>query len=383
MTAPAWRRRQTRVRSLLGLLALATVAANLGCAQFRARRQKTTNAASPALGTELPGNDIYARNTVAPATDTKLSAESLPGNSVAANEGLADASSSIAEPAPAESAVRLQPPVLIDPARVGMVTTTAGVPDGARLIASSRPVARTDGATKPPAAESTHQVVAEARQTLDLMTTYQLAVKRQERVNGNLLPAEDLLMSIRRSPKAARLTWVDGPHQGREVLYRADEPGGLMHVNMADSKLPLPRLAIAPDSPMVMKNSRHPITEAGLDPIIASMEQADQAGTLVDLGMQTPAPLDHPHAAILRRTENGDIWRAYFDPVTHLPALVECRGNNGDLLEYYLFQQLRANVAELASASAFDPEARWGPPRGLFDRGRARTASEGTAATTR
>ncbi len=383
MTAPAWRRRQTRVRSLLGLLALATVGANLGCAQFRARRQKASSVASPVLGAELPGNDIYARNTNTPANGTKVPAESLLVDSAAASGGPADAGSLNAEPALAESAVRLQPPVLIDPARVGTVPTTAGVPDGARLIAGSRPAARTDEPTNPPAAGSIHQVVAEARQTLDLMTTYQLALKRQERVNGNLLPAEDLVMCIRRSPKAARLTWVDGPHKGREVLYRADEPGGLMHVNMADSKLPLPRLAIAPDSPMVMKNSRHPITEAGLDPIIASMEQAEQAGTLVDLGMQTPAPLDHPHATILRRAENGDVWRAYFDPVNHLPALVECRGSNGDLIEYYLFQQLQVNVAELASASAFDPEARWGPPRGLFDRGRTRTASEGTAATTR
>ena len=190
-------------------------------------------------------------------------------------------------------------------------------------------------------------------------------------------------MCIRRAPKAARLTWVDGPHKGREVLYRADEPGGLMHVNMADSKFPVPRLNLVPDSPLVMKNSRHPITEAGLDPLVASMEQANQAGSLLDLGMQTPPPLDHPHQGVLQKTPSGDIWKAYFDPSNHLPALVECRDPRGELLEHYQFQNIQSDTPDLASSDAFDPNARWGPPRGLFGRASARAADSGTTTTTR
>ena len=42
------------------------------------------------------------------------------------------------------------------------------------------------------------------------------------------------------------LEWPNGPHKRREVLYSASENGGLMHVNMADSLLPVPRLSLPP-----------------------------------------------------------------------------------------------------------------------------------------
>ena len=286
-----------------------------------------------------------------------------------------------AEPTLTDPVVQLQPPITIDPARVGTVPTSAGVPDSARLIASSRRPVTSAPAPRELAVSGVSKVVGDARTALDQMTSYQLSLNRQERVGETLLPAEDLIMSIRRAPKAARLTWADGPHQGREVLYRADEPGGLMHVNMADSKLPIPRLNLVPDSPMVMKNSRHPITEAGLDPLVASMEEAARAGSLTDLGMQTPVPLDHPHHGVLRKTATGDVWKAYFDPNNHLPALVECRSSTGDLIESYRFQNIRPNLPELASNDAFDPDSRWGAPRGLFGRMSAR--KDDGAGTTR
>ena len=57
-----------------------------------------------------------------------------------------------------------------------------------------------------------------------------------------------------------RLEWREGPHKGREVIYAAGQNAGLMHINMADSLVPVPRMSLAPDSPMVTRTSRHPIT---------------------------------------------------------------------------------------------------------------------------
>ncbi len=385
MTAAAVGRPWAMTRVSLVFMAWAVCVGNAGCSHFKARRQGA-NRPSAVLGVDLPSRDIYAQRPPTGAEPAPVVAADPPSRPDTASPGglVTAPPAEDLDPSPTEPVVQLQPPVLINSARIGTMPTNAGVPDGARLIAASRPIARTPASAAPatPAREkTTTRIVSEARAALNAMTTYQVALKRRERVNGTLLPPEDLLMSIRRSPKAARLTWVDGPHQGREVLYRADEPGGLMHVNMADSKLPLPRLSIAPDSPMVMRNSRHPITEAGLDPIVASMEQADKSGTLTDLSLQTPAPLDHPHQGIEQRTEAGDVWRAYFDPASHLLALVECRAGNGDLLESYLFQNIQPDPPELATAAAFDPEARWGAPRGLFNRASARSTTE--AATTR
>ena len=233
-------------RPVLVGLALAILTIDLGCSEFRSRRQNG-NKAVATLGSEMPSRDIYARSETKPPEAT-ASAEAAPEAAVAGEITPASEPPIVDQPATPEPVVQLQAPVLIDPAKVGAMPTNAGVPNGTLLIAGSR--RRGDPPTDPkPAIKETTRVVTEARAALDQMTSYQLALKRRERVNDTLLPAEDLIMSIRRSPKSVRLTWVDGPHRGREVLYRSDEPGGLMHVNMADSKFPVPPTLDRPRQP--------------------------------------------------------------------------------------------------------------------------------------
>lgn len=353
-------------RPALVFLALAGLAADVGCSHFRARRRATGSSLTASGAEAIPGpistvpagSPTLTPEVVEPAASAPTTGSLTPMPEPSAFPGTAnDADLSLRPPIPAG--------LDIPPVAATSVGPRAPAAAPSRLVSPPAPAAS-------PAAGS--RLVGEARAALDSMTTYQLSLRRQERVNDALLPAEDLIMSIRRAPKAARLTWADGPHRGREVLYRADEPGGLMHVNMADSKLPLPRLSIAPDSPMVMKNSRHPITEAGLDPIVASLEEADRAGTLSDLPPEAIPGYAEPLPGVLRRAENGDVWRAFFDPRAHLPALVECRASNGDLVESYLFRDITPDPAELATAAAFNPDVRWGAPRGLFGRA-ARTAA--------
>ncbi len=160
---------------------------------------------------------------------------------------------------PSASGVALQAPT-------ALASTSNGVPNAARLLASGE--RRSD--TKP--TPGARQVVAEARAAINAMTSYEVAMHRQERAGGTLQPEEDVVLAVRREPRAVRLSWPSGTNQGREVLYRADEPGGQMHIKMANPALP--RLNLAPDSPMVMRNSRHPITEAGFDSLVEGLENA-------------------------------------------------------------------------------------------------------------
>src|SRR5437764_964824 len=120
---------------------------------------------------------------------------------------------------------------------------------------------------------TTESVVVAARERLETLQSYQVAINRQERVGTVLQEPEDVVLSIRRNPRAVRLQWQQGPHQGREVLFAERETHGLMQVNMADSAIPLPRLALPPDSPLVLRNSRHPITEAGFETIVRNLEK--------------------------------------------------------------------------------------------------------------
>jgi hypothetical protein len=341
---------------------------DLGCTRLEARRRAEN---PPMLGMQRTSRDIYAdahpSRSATPGAETKAAAVEAVSPAIAA--GAEEVGLAIRPAATDGPVVSLQPPVPIaEPGSTASTAATAtkGVPNSSILLASA------ERSTRPmPPSITPDRLVAEARAALDRMTSYQVLMHRQERVNGDLQPEEDVVLAVRREPLAVRLSWPVGPHKGREVLYRADEPGGLMHVNMADSALPLPRLSIAPNSPMVMKNSRHPVTEAGFDSLVRGLEapRGTTGGSALSYsGLETPAPLDHPHHCLVRTSPSGEVSRVYLDPKTSLPMLFAVDGPNGELIERYVFRDLVPNPPDLAAAEAFDPNARWGPPRGLLGR---------------
>ncbi len=230
--------------------------------------------------------------------------------------------------------------------------------------------------SSPPAAATLESILTQSRAKLETLKTYQVLLTGQERVGGQLQPAEEILLSIRRNPKAVRLEWTGGPHKGREVIYSSTENDGLMHVNMADSVVPVPRLSIPPDSPLALRNGRHPITEAGFDTILRNVEKAierakagdSQSGQVTYAGVEQPGPLEHPCHKIVRVTLTGETWLVYIDPQTKLPALVQANAADGELIELYRFRNPKPNVPELAQADAFDVNRRWGEPKGLLSR---------------
>ena len=138
-----------------------------------------------------------------------------------------------------------------------------------------------------------------------------------------------MVLSIRRNPKAVRLEWPKGPSKGREVIYSASLNPRTMYVNMANSALPIPRMSIPIDSPMVLRSSRHPITEAGFDTIFEGLEKYEgadaagikQDGRLVYKGIQRPKGLDLPCHLLERTTPKGETWQVYLDTRTLMPAV--------------------------------------------------------------
>ena len=267
--------------------------------------------------------------------------------------------------------------------------TAPRAPEDATSVA---PIAVPGPSSESPEAESptdhreVRALIRKGRDRLRQLSSYQVRLIRQERVGAALQPEEEVLLSLRRDPRAVRIEWPAGPHKGREVLYSATDPG-VMHVHMADSPIPLPPLTLALNSPQVVSSSRHPITEAGLDDVLekleASLDGADRGGHMADTltvaGPETPAGLDRPCTKVTRLTPAGETWVVHLDRQTGLPALVQAHAANGDLLERYAFRDLKPEPPELALAAAFDPEARWSKPGGLLGR-LARTAGGKPAA---
>lgn len=283
-----------------------------------------------------------------------------------------------AAPAPAATARAA------DEERVAITTPRSAQPDATeRVAAEPNPRAnRTSRAQAKKAAKTASRpagpdpaaLVRAAHAKLATIGSYQVDLTRQERVNGALQPAETVLLSVRRSPQAVRLDWPSGPHKGREVIYAADAEGGMMHVNMADSVVPVPRLTMRPDSPMALANSRHPINEAGFETVLASLESSvtqpqgpdPSAGRAVYEGLEQVPSLGQACHKFRQSKPNGETWLVYLDARTQMPALVEATASSGELLERYEFRNLAMDPPALASASAFNPEARWGPAPSLF-----------------
>jgi hypothetical protein len=242
-----------------------------------------------------------------------------------------------------------------------------------------------------PAEVNLKELLDEARGRLETMRTYQVAITRTEQVNGSILPEEKALLSIRRNPKAVRLEWPEGPNQGREVIYSAAINDKVMHVNVANSAIPIPRMTIPVDSVLATRNSRHSITEAGFDTIFDNLSGQIDAqgrptgidGRLTYKGLQPVDGLDHPCHLVQRITSTKEIWRVFLDPDSLMPVVVTAHQADGGLLESYRYDRLKANPTDLAAVEAFDPDKRWGEAKGLFSRiARAAAGSADTPAST-
>ena len=220
-------------------------------------------------------------------------------------------------------------------------------------------------------------ILLAARSRLDALASYQVHMTRAERVGGQLQTEDDVLLSIRRNPKAVRLEWTSGPSKGREVIYSSAINNRMMYVNMANSSLPMPRMSLPVDSPLALRNSRHPITEAGFDTIIDNLMKftnpdsvdSGREGKLTYRGVERPRGLDEPCHLLERITPRGETWQVYLQTRTLLPVVVTAvQTSTGELIERYSYRNLKLNPSELASAEAFDPDKRWGESKSWLSR---------------
>ena len=150
----------------------------------------------------------------------------------------------------------------------------------------------------------------------------------------------------------------------------------MIFVHQPAAAVVIPSMKVPVDSPLVTKNSRHKISEAGFDTIVENLKKAQAApegksredSRLEYVGLAAPAGLDRPCHHFTRRSASGETWNVYLDPQSMLPRLVLAEDARGQLLERYLYREIHENPAELATVASFDPDARWGDSKGLLSR---------------
>ena len=115
---------------------------------------------------------------------------------------------------------------------------------------------------------------------------------RQEVVEGTLRPREEALLKFQR-PGLMYLRWIAGPPEGREILFVPGRNDNRMLVREPGLLSSLVTVAMAPDSPRVLRESRHPVTDVGIgrliELIVDNARRAAAAGelTLKDHGIAT------------------------------------------------------------------------------------------------
>jgi hypothetical protein len=188
---------------------------------------------------------------------------------------------------------------------------------------------------------------------------YQATIARRELV-GNELVVETMQMKFREEPFSVYLLF-GGQNAGREVLYvdgrndnklMAHEGSGLTSF--------IGTISLAPDSPQVLKQSRHMITEIGLrnmiGAIITRWEEESRYGEC-DVKYYQNATLNERECLAIecthprpRRQFKFHISRLYLDKETGIGIRVENfgfplqQGGKPVLIEEYTYSNLKTNV---------------------------------------
>lgn len=106
-------------------------------------------------------------------------------------------------------------------------------------------------------------LLEKGRTFLESIPDYTAQFVKQELVHGELLEEQSINFKCRHRPFSVYLKWETGD-EGREVLFTEGQNEDEMIVHGGGWKARLPALSISPTSSLALKESRYPITNAGL-----------------------------------------------------------------------------------------------------------------------
>jgi len=192
---------------------------------------------------------------------------------------------------------------------------------------------------------------------------------RQELLDGRLRPREEALLKFQR-PNRFYLRWVSGPAKGREMLYPADAAGDRVLVAEPGVLTRLFTAVLHPDSPHVLKESRHPVTDIGVgrlvELILDNVRRGAAAGEvgIIDRGVGGGSRPESSVELVFPRTAAGRYY-AYrtvvgVDVGSGLPVSARIFDWDDRMIEDYAYRNLRLNPPLTAlDFDAANPEYRF------------------------
>ena len=104
---------------------------------------------------------------------------------------------------------------------------------------------------------------------------YTAQFTKQELVHEELSDEQSIYMKVRHEPFSVYMKWITG-ERGREILYVDGDNEGEILVRSGGWKQRLGTMSIAPDGTLAMRESRYPVTKAGILELALMMQEFHQ-----------------------------------------------------------------------------------------------------------
>jgi Protein of unknown function (DUF1571) len=204
------------------------------------------------------------------------------------------------------------------------------------------------------------RTIGDCQARYDLVEDYTCTFYKRERIAGRMTALHIMDMKVRTKPQSIYFKFQQ-PAQGREAIYIAGRHSGkvLAH-DVGLNKLIAGTLQLEPTSSRAMEDCRHPITEAGIGPLLDTLAKRwavelnsdESIITFNDdmvVGPHRCTMIESTHPQRLPQFLHHKV-RVYIDQETGLPIRFEAfdwpkhRRAQPELSEEYSYMQLKLNV---------------------------------------
>jgi len=230
------------------------------------------------------------------------------------------------------------------------------------VLACAAHVAHADQLADPAAVR---QYIADMERAYAQVQDYTTTFHKQERVDGDLLPKEEIELKFRK-PFSLYLKWTGEVNQTREVIFSKGWNGDKLRAHKGS--FPDMTVNLRPESNLAMQGNRHKITEAHFghaigviarDARLAESRPQDNV-RYIDLGERTVYGAKS-RCFEARAQSSGPVSVYYaarakvcFDVRSKMPTRITVWSADGDMLEDYGFENTKLNVG--LTDLDFDPE---------------------------
>lgn len=142
--------------------------------------------------------------------------------------------------------------------------------DGTDTDSRQSPAAEKNRSDSDHALETKVRLLKQGQEFLTSIPSYTAQVSKREVVGGELLDEHVISLKYRQSPYSVYRHYLSGD-EGREVLYVAGANNGKLLAHDGGWKARLPAFWLHPDSSLAMRDTRYPVTMAGIQGLLNLM----------------------------------------------------------------------------------------------------------------